>query len=61
MTAVVTPSSFVVGVDLAGNVVQNLYDPELGVTTILPARTPCNGTLWLGSLAMSTVGRLAID
>ena len=60
MTAAVTPSSFVVGVDLAGNVVQNLYDPELGYHYITSA-TPCNGALWLGSLAMSAVGRLALD
>ena len=60
MTAVVKPTSFVIGVDLNGQVKKNLQDPEFGYHYITSA-TPCGKTLWLGSLAMESVGRFALD
>ena len=60
MTAVVKPTSFVIGVGLDGKVRENLQDPEFGYHYITSA-TPCGNTLWLGSLAMRSVGKLSLD
>jgi len=57
--AAATPVSFVVGVDLDGQLVANLQDPALGYNYITSA-TPCGDSLWLGSLHMASVGHLQL-
>jgi len=52
----VTPYSFVVGLDLNGEVVQNLQDINAGFHMITSANE-CDGSLYLGSVTMPAVGR----
>jgi len=52
----VTPYSFVVGLDLNGEVIQNLQDINAGFHMITSANE-CDGSLYLGSVIMPAVGR----
>ena len=52
----VTPYSFVVGLGLDGEVVQNLQDTNAGYHMITSANE-CDGSLYLGSVIMSAVAR----
>jgi len=57
--AAATPVSFVLGVNVAGEIVANLQDPALGYNYITSA-TPCGDSLWLGSLHMFSAGQLPL-
>lgn len=52
-------TSFVVAVNLDGEVVANLQDPALGYNYITSA-TPCGDTLWFGSLHMPAVAHMPL-
>ena len=52
-------SSFVIGVNLQGQVIHNLQDPARGYNYITSA-TPCGDTLWLGSLHMPAIASLPL-
>lgn len=52
-------TSFVLGVNLEGEVVENYQDPALGYNYITSA-TACGDTLWLGSLHMPAVASMPL-
>ncbi len=56
LAAGVNPYSFVVGLNLNGEVVQNLQDVDAGFHMITSANE-CGGSLYLGSVMMRAVGR----
>ena len=59
LDAAANVASFVIAVNLDGEVIVNLQDPELGYNYITSA-TPCGDTLWLGSLHMPSVAKLPL-
>lgn len=50
---------WVIGLDTEGNVVHNLQDPSAGYSTVTSVNE-IDGFLYLGSIAMMTVGRIAV-